>query len=127
MATLTPIFQDDLEEVISSDVDFGGTFSFQADCRTAPNPWLSLAKLGTVGLPLSVRDAAAIKAEANQAPFGKGERTIVDKNVRDTWEMDASEVRTQLLNHLRNETDHLVRRSLSRTPTGRASSTRRYR
>lgn len=53
---------------------------------------LNIAKLGTVGLPLSVRDAAAIKAEAQQAPFGKGEHTVVDKTVRDTWQLDATEV-----------------------------------
>lgn len=53
---------------------------------------LNLTKLGVVGLPLSAREAVAIKKECKQAPFGKGERTVVDKNVRDTWEMDASKV-----------------------------------
>lgn len=74
-------------------MDFGGSFSFHKEFLEAPNPWLSLARLGTIGLPLSTREAAVIKSEAKHAPFGKGERTIVDRNIRDTWEMDASEVR----------------------------------
>ncbi len=39
-------------------------------------------------------DAEAVKSRCAQAPFGKGERTVVDKTVRDTWEIDASKVRT---------------------------------
>lgn len=58
----------------------------------APNPFLTLKSLGTIGLPLSVREAVAVKANCQQAPFGMGERTVVDKTVRDTWEMNASEV-----------------------------------
>ena len=60
----------------------------------APNPVLRLGDLGTVGLPLGVRDAAAIIEKSEQAPFGKGERTLVDKEVRDTWQMDAGKVRS---------------------------------
>lgn len=45
-----------------------------------------------------MRDAEAIKSRANQAPFGMGERTVVDKSVRDTWELDASQV-AKTLNH----------------------------
>lgn len=42
---------------------------------------------------MSEREACAIKDVAQLAPFGMGERTVVDKSVRDTWEMDASSVR----------------------------------
>ena len=71
--------------------NFGGSFAF---CKSfdAPNPVLDLEGLGDVGLPLGVRDAKAIREVARQAPFGKGERTVVDTTVRDTWEMDASQV-----------------------------------
>lgn len=97
-------------------MDFGGSFSFHKEFPEAPNPWLSLARLGTIGLPLSTREAAVIKSEAKQAPFGKGERTIVDRNIRDTWEMDASEVRMASLNRLRSH--RYSHRSLLRTPNG---------
>lgn len=84
--------QKDLEEVLGSDADFGGDFSFHEKIRNMPNPLLTLKGLGTIGLPLSTREAAVVKANCKQAPFGMGERTVVDHPVRDTWEMDASEV-----------------------------------
>ena len=33
-----------------------------------------------------------MKQCAEQAPFGMADRTIVDKSVRDTWEIDAAKV-----------------------------------
>ena len=66
------------------------SISFNKTYEDAPNPVLRLQNVGSVGLPLSDRDADIIKAHAIQAPFGKGERTLVDKSVRDTWEMDGS-------------------------------------
>lgn len=75
-----------------TEVAFKGTFSFHKTYTDAPNPGLCLSDLGIVGLPLSIRDAEAVKSRCTQAPFGKGERTLIDKTVRDTWQMDASEV-----------------------------------
>lgn len=45
---------------------------------TSPNPALKIKNTGTVGLPLSSRDAAAIKEASHPAPFGKGTETIID-------------------------------------------------
>jgi hypothetical protein len=53
---------------------------------------LHLEGVGTVGLPLSNSQARTVIEHCIQAPFGQGERTIVDTEVRDTWEMDASKV-----------------------------------
>lgn len=78
--------------VLEGDVDFKGAFSFHRTYPDAPNPGFQLSNLGTVGLPLGLRDAEALKSRCTQAPFGKGERTLIDKTVRDTWEMDASQV-----------------------------------
>lgn len=75
--------QKDLEEVLGSDADFGGDFSFHEKIRSTPNPLLTLKGLGTIGLPLSTREAAVVKANCKQAPFGMGERTVVDHAVRD--------------------------------------------
>lgn len=41
-----------------------------------------------IGFPLSKRDAKLIEAAATQAPFGKGTETVVDKAVRDTFEIN---------------------------------------
>lgn len=48
--------------------------------------------LGLVGLPLSEYDAKRMISAANLAPFGHGRRTVVDKTVRDTWEIDPEKI-----------------------------------
>ncbi|KAJ8072944.1 hypothetical protein PM082_019807 [Marasmius tenuissimus] len=87
--------QEDFETALKTDSDFQGTFAFTKTYDDAPNPILCLEGLGTVGLPLSEREAKVVIEKSIQAPFGKGERTIVDTEVRDTWEMDASQVQFQ--------------------------------
>ncbi|KAG8962450.1 hypothetical protein FRC05_005342 [Tulasnella sp. 425] len=82
----------DLENVLKGDLQFEGTFYFNKTYTDAPNPVLRLNTLGRIGLPLSQREAKHVAANSGQAPFGMGERTLVDTNVRDTWEMDAAEV-----------------------------------
>lgn len=39
---------------------------------------MEIKDIGIVGLPLSSRDAAAIKEASHPAPFGKGSKTLVD-------------------------------------------------
>jgi hypothetical protein len=41
---------------------------------------------------LDEQRAQAIISRAAQAPFGKGTETLVDKTVRDTWEIDPASV-----------------------------------
>ncbi|KDQ61180.1 hypothetical protein JAAARDRAFT_191287 [Jaapia argillacea MUCL 33604] len=84
--------RDDLEEALEGSLEFKGSFSFDRSYPDAPNPLLRLADLGNIGLPLSEREAQVIKTRCIQAPFGQGERTVVDTAVRDTWEMDANQV-----------------------------------
>ncbi|KAF7332516.1 hypothetical protein MKEN_00133800 [Mycena kentingensis (nom. inval.)] len=81
----------DLRRVLEEDLDFEGQFSVS---RTydAPNPYLTIDSLGLVGLPLGPAGAKAVIEHCAQAPFGKGERTIIDTEVRDTWEMEASKI-----------------------------------
>ena len=45
-----------------------------------------------MGLPLSEADAKRIIGAASQAPYGQGNLTIVNKDVRDTWEIDPARV-----------------------------------
>ncbi|TFK46617.1 hypothetical protein OE88DRAFT_876433 [Heliocybe sulcata] len=80
-------------KLLSGSLGFDGSFYVSKPAPEAPNPALNLGNLGPIGLPLSEREARVIAASCIQAPFGKGERTVVDKSVRDTWEMDASQVR----------------------------------
>ncbi|KAJ7499018.1 hypothetical protein FB451DRAFT_1203972 [Mycena latifolia] len=82
----------DFERVLNKPLDFQGSYYFHKTYSDFPNPILRLGALGHIGLPLSSREAKHVIAHCVQAPFGKGERTLVDKSVRDTWEMDASQV-----------------------------------
>ncbi|KAH9934631.1 uncharacterized protein B0H18DRAFT_1180741 [Fomitopsis serialis] len=86
----------DLEKALQGDLakEFKGSHSSSRAYPTAPNPGLYLLSnnVGSVGLPLSTRDAAVVISGCKQAPFGQGERTVVNTAVRDTWEMDASQV-----------------------------------
>ncbi|KAJ3551126.1 hypothetical protein NM688_g4911 [Phlebia brevispora] len=84
---------NELGRALQMKLDFAGAVSFHRVYPNAPNPCLVLSDLGTVGLPLSSRDAEAIKSRAEQAPFGIGERTVVDKSVRDTWQMSPDMVK----------------------------------
>ena len=92
MLTTYACVKDDLEEIFSSKLDFSGTFAVSKSYPTAPNPAIFVDNLGTVGLPLSIRDAEAIKSCSVQAPFGMADQTVVDKSVRNTWEIDGSKV-----------------------------------
>jgi len=56
------------------------------------HPGLEIAGLGPIALPLEKRQALAIKKRASHAPFGKGTRTLVDRNVRRVRQLDADQV-----------------------------------
>lgn len=53
---------------------------------------MSITGLGLIGLPLSDYDAKRMISAATLAPFGHGERTVIDKTVRDTWEIDPEKI-----------------------------------
>ncbi|KAF8596408.1 hypothetical protein BDV93DRAFT_610900 [Ceratobasidium sp. AG-I] len=56
------------------------------------DPGLVVEGAGPISLPLSPDMARTLIDICNKAPFGKGESTLIDKKVRDTWELDASKV-----------------------------------
>jgi hypothetical protein len=85
--------QGDIESALEGDFDFRGNFAFSNPAPLAPNPGLHITPLGLIGLPLSLRDARLIIEASSQAPFGHGEETVVDKEVRDTWEIEPKNVR----------------------------------
>jgi hypothetical protein len=45
------------------------------------------AGVGRLALPLTKEQAATLKAAAEQAPHGKGLRTVVDTAVRDAFQV----------------------------------------
>lgn len=58
--------------------------------RHFTNPGLTIGDT-LIPLPLAPRDAESIKSVCRQAPFGRGDETVVDTSVRKTWELDPSQ------------------------------------
>ena len=50
-------------------------------------PGLEVDGLGPVGLPLTARQAKQLKKLCEQAPYGKGEQTLVDTSVHRVWHL----------------------------------------
>lgn len=50
-------------------------------------PGLEISKLGPVALPLTTQQAKQLREHCEQAPYGKGEQTIVDTKVRRVWQL----------------------------------------
>lgn len=55
-------------------------------------PFLEVAGVGPIALPLLPVQAEQLIAVAEQAPYGRGEETLVDTSVRRTWQIDAAKV-----------------------------------
>ena len=56
-------------------------------------PDIQVDNLGRIGLPLCRAQANELKGESEQAPYGRREETIVDTNVRNALQLDASKVK----------------------------------
>jgi hypothetical protein len=83
-------FQQQLLKILQS-VDRPGTFCVSGRLP-AVLPGLEVTGLGSIALPLEKRQAAALRKQAHQAPYGKGTQTLVDTDVRRVWEIDAEQV-----------------------------------
>ncbi|KAI9103107.1 hypothetical protein DFS34DRAFT_590673 [Phlyctochytrium arcticum] len=67
----------------------GSFAAFQTIPSLAP---VSVREVGVVPFPLTEEYAHKLIDKSRLAPFGKGEETIVDTSVRNTWELDASQL-----------------------------------
>ncbi|KAK7744787.1 hypothetical protein SLS62_010020 [Diatrype stigma] len=67
-----------------------GNFSFIGQHELFTNPGLEIAD-SLIPLPLVTRDAEILKALSQQAPFGRGDETVVDTTVRKTWELNTEQ------------------------------------
>jgi len=54
---------------------------------------LDVAGVGPVALPLLPAQAEQLVAVAEQSPYGRGGETLVDPEVRRTWQLDAAQMR----------------------------------
>ncbi|KAF2231683.1 hypothetical protein EV356DRAFT_569412 [Viridothelium virens] len=85
------LIASDIEECLD-EVQSIGTFATSVTTEQAMNPGLTIEDVGTLGLPLSEREASVVIDASRRAPFGKGSDTIVDETVRKTWEIDAAKL-----------------------------------
>jgi predicted 2-oxoglutarate/Fe(II)-dependent dioxygenase YbiX len=71
-------------------VETSGTFSVSG---TLPSiaPGLRVKGVGNVALPLLEQQAKALIEFSQQSPFGYGEETILDTNVRNSWQIAAED------------------------------------
>ena len=57
-----------------------------------PLPRLEVAGAGLISFPVPPAQADALVAVAERAPYGKGPDTVLDRSVRDCWQIDAGKV-----------------------------------
>ncbi len=71
-------------------VKTSGTFSVSGTLPSIP-PGLIVKGIGNIGLPLTEHQAKGLIELSEQAPFGRGEETIVDTDVRKSWQISADD------------------------------------
>jgi hypothetical protein len=64
-----------------------------AGCLPGVDPGLEVDGLGVIKLPLKRATAKELVTRCRVAPYGKGTRTLVDKSVRNTFELDPKKFR----------------------------------
>jgi predicted 2-oxoglutarate/Fe(II)-dependent dioxygenase YbiX len=80
----------DLAALLSGISRPGGFHSFGTAEILAPG--IEVRGVGPVALPLLPVQAEQLVAVATQAPYGRGEQTVVDTDVRRTWQINADQV-----------------------------------
>ena len=79
-----------MNELISlmEKVENPGAFSVSGELTAIP-PGLKVKGFGMVALPFLEQQAKALIQLSEQAPFGRGEETIVDTKVRNVWQISS--------------------------------------
>ncbi|MFN3215580.1 MAG: 2OG-Fe(II) oxygenase, partial [Acidimicrobiales bacterium] len=83
--------RDELAELLA-DLRAEGSYATR---RTAPAADLGIdvRGVGSIGLPVSAAQAKELRLVARPAKYGHGTETVLDRRVRDTWEVPKSRVR----------------------------------
>jgi predicted 2-oxoglutarate/Fe(II)-dependent dioxygenase YbiX len=81
----------ELAELLST-VQRPGDF-FASGTIELPAPRLEVDGVGVVALPLLAMQAEQLVAVAERAPYGRGAETVIDTDVRRTWQIGADRVR----------------------------------
>lgn len=101
-------------------IQASGSFSFSSELDQQPPCGISVPGIGKIRMPLDDSQAQELIGLARQAPYGKGEETIVDTSVRNTWELDASQFvcgDSKWQKWVQSICDRVVKPELGITPT----------
>lgn len=80
---------DEVTELLAVLDSLGESSQFCASAELAPVlPGLEVEGVGSLGVPVTAADAKRLIERASQAPYGRGEETIVDTNVRRVWQLE---------------------------------------
>jgi predicted 2-oxoglutarate/Fe(II)-dependent dioxygenase YbiX len=98
----------ELAEILS-EVNRPGDY-FAAGRVESASPRLEVEGVGPIALPLLMAQARQLIEAATRAPYGRGSDTVVDTNVRRTWQIEADRVRIDG-KHWSNSLDGIVARA----------------
>ncbi len=79
-------------ETVLSGVNQPGDF-FVCGAMEMPMPRVEIERAGTLSFPVPEAQIAAIVRQAERAPYGKGEATIVDASVRKVWQIAPGKIK----------------------------------
>jgi len=82
---------DDLSDILATLACHGDFYAAGTSDCAIPN--LEVDSVGRISLPLLPIQADQLIAVASRSPFGRGEETLIDTNVRKTWQIPAERVR----------------------------------
>lgn len=89
---LPATFPRDRFASLLGEATVAGSFSARRTARP-DDLRLEVSGIGPITLPVSVRQAEELCLTGRPARFGKGEQTLLDANVRDTWEIPKSRIK----------------------------------
>ena len=80
-----------LEEVLES-IERSGDY-FAEGRFERPPPRMSVEGVGTIAFPILLLQVQSLIEAAERAPYGRGPETILDRSVRDCWQISAHHIR----------------------------------
>ncbi|MEK7991141.1 MAG: 2OG-Fe(II) oxygenase [Thiotrichaceae bacterium] len=76
---------------ILRDIERPGTFAVDGEIQPCLLD-LEINQVGKIGLPIIPEQIEKIIPHCEQAPYGRGEETVLDAEVRSTWQIDAKSI-----------------------------------
>jgi hypothetical protein len=80
-------------EAVLSGVKQPGDF-FVSGAIEMPMPRVEIDGAGTLSFPVPDAQIAALVRQAQRAPYGRGEETVVDTSIRNVWQIAPGKVKT---------------------------------